>query len=1083
MKKRLLSVLLALCMVISLAPSVFAAETTVAKIGDTEFESFAEAMNAAKVMTGEVTVEIYGAVEFTDGMELQGSYSSIAFVGKSETAKITINQTAGGDYLEAHNKTVAFTDLILAKADPAWSGNSGHMGNYFSIQGGTVTYTNCTFPNGACTSTGTATYNNCTFQNTSEYGLWVYDDALVTVNGGTIDSAKGIKVYSEGEDSVTSSLTVQNATFTENVTKKPAVAIGYAESVTLIGNTYDNTTGELELDSGSDADCEGITFVALDAQGNDIADTLTAVDRSNSNAACGVLVTDADGTTKIYTTVSNATEEAESGDTVTLIHDSDETVELPAGVTLDKNDYTADNVTVAVPVATINGSTYTSLQAAIDEATKTPGSYEIVLASGTNDEDIVIHQTEGVNITIKGNGEDTILTGHIEVYGHGRNTGAETLTFDGVVFQTSEEGHVFIEQTCMTSTSESAEKCYPHNITVQNCSFTATGDAVNTAAGMKFRYGYNIKVTETTGSGLHSLMQNFAGQVLTIENVTITGGKNGIALGTSQNVSVTGLTVDAIGYGLRVDAQIDTTITVEDCDIEAFIPVVVRKAENNVDLVFNGDNTMTATNTDGIWCAIGTTEYETNGTMPTAPTGTVNVKLNDTKLDADGIYGEKELLPPDITYYIITFDVNGGNCAPETLTTDNDGKLSELPDATLTGYTFDGWYSGTEKVDSDTIYTQDTTLTAKWTANTYTVSLVTNGGAIRSGNVTEYTYGVGAVLPTNVTRSGYTFDGWYDNEVCKGSPVTEIKTTDIGNKTFYAKWSYIYIPIIPFNPTYPPVVDGGDNGSVVVTPAKPEKGDTVTITPDPDAGYEVDEVIVTDKNGDPVTVIDNGDGTYSFKQPSGKVTITATFKEIDTTCPGDWTCPMHDYTDLDKTAWYHDGIHFCIGNGLMGSTSTSKLTFEPDLTTSRAMIVTILWRLEGEPVANYAMDFEDVAADQWYTEAIRWAASEKIVEGYGNGKFGTNDAITREQFVTIMFRYAKYKGYDVSVGENTNILSYDDAFDVASWAIPAMQWACGESMIQGIADGSKMNLAPQGNATRAQAAAILQRFCANLENR
>ena len=290
-----------------------------------------------------------------------------------------------------------------------------------------------------------------------------------------------------------------------------------------------------------------------------------------------------------------------------------------------------------------------------------------------------------------------------------------------------------------------------------------------------------------------------------------------------------------------------------------------------------------------------------------------------------------------------------------------------------------------------------------------------------------------------------------------------------------------YIPIIPSNPTYPPVVDDPDNGDVVVTPKNPEKGDTVTIIPDPDAGYEVDEVIVTDKNCNPVTVIDNGDGTYSFVQPNGKVNIEVTFKEITKVCPRDWTCPMYGYTDLDRTLWYHDGIHFCIENNLMQGIGNNE--FAPNGTTTRAMIVTILWRLEGSPVVNYAMDFEDVAADQWYTEAIRWAASEKIVEGYGNGKFGTNDAITREQMVTIMFRYAKYKGYDVSVGENTNILSYDDAFDVAEWAIPAMQWACGSGMIQGIADGNQMNLVPQGNATRAQAAAILQRYCENVANK
>ena len=168
---------------------------SVAKIGDTGYATFADAMAAANAATGNVVdVEVYGAVEFVDGMELNGSYTAITFTGKSAEAKITINQTAGGDYLTAHGKTVAFNGLILAKANPAWSGNSGHMGNYFSIQGGTVTYTNCTFPNGACTNTGTAVYNNCTFQNASEYGLWVYDDALVTVNGGTIDSKKGIKV-------------------------------------------------------------------------------------------------------------------------------------------------------------------------------------------------------------------------------------------------------------------------------------------------------------------------------------------------------------------------------------------------------------------------------------------------------------------------------------------------------------------------------------------------------------------------------------------------------------------------------------------------------------------------------------------------------------------------------------------------------------------------------------------------------------------------------------------------------------------------------------------------------------------------
>ncbi len=370
--KRILSMFLAVMMIVMLIPfSVIATdietltsseatenvendtttdnsdETTsvVAKVDSRDYETFADAFKAANALTGDVVVEIYGEVEFVDDMELNGSYTSISFIGKSDNAKITIKQSAGGDYLEAHGKTVTFTDLILAKANPAWSGNAGHMGNYFSIQGGTATYNNCTFANGACTSGGTATYNNCTFENASEYGLWVYDDAIITVNGGTINSAKGIKVYSEDEGTVTSTLTVQNATFTENVTSKPAVAIGYATEIKLLGNTYNNKTGVLELDSGSDADCEGVVFVAQDAEGNDIANTLTAIDRSNSSAACGVLV---DG--KIYTTVSEAAKEATSGSTVTLMYNTTETVELAEGVKLNTNGYTAENLTVKVSV-------------------------------------------------------------------------------------------------------------------------------------------------------------------------------------------------------------------------------------------------------------------------------------------------------------------------------------------------------------------------------------------------------------------------------------------------------------------------------------------------------------------------------------------------------------------------------------------------------------------------------------------------------------------------------------------------------------------------------------------------------------
>ena len=149
---------------------------------------------------------------------------------------------------------------------------------------------------------------------------------------------------------------------------------------------------------------------------------------------------------------------------------------------------------------------------------------------------------------------------------------------------------------------------------------------------------------------------------------------------------------------------------------------------------------------------------------------------------------------------------------------------------------------------------------------------------------------------------------------------------------------------------------------------------------------------------------------------------------------------------------------------------TSETAFSPDATTSRSMIATILWRMAGSPVVDYAMDFSDVPQGQWYSEAIRWAASQGIVSGYGDA-FGTNDPITREQLAVMLYRFAQVEGYDVSVGENTNILSYTDVADVAEYAIPAMQWAVGAGVITGTGDGS--TLSPQGQATRAQAAVML----------
>ena len=176
------------------------------------------------------------------------------------------------------------------------------------------------------------------------------------------------------------------------------------------------------------------------------------------------------------------------------------------------------------------------------------------------------------------------------------------------------------------------------------------------------------------------------------------------------------------------------------------------------------------------------------------------------------------------------------------------------------------------------------------------------------------------------------------------------------------------------------------------------------------------------------------------------------------------------FDDVRRGDWFYDDVRYVYETGLMNG--TANRIFAPSISTTRAMIVTILWRLEGSPVVNFAMRFRDVVENAWYSEAVRWAAANGIVTGYTEQTFGPNDNIAREQLAAILHRYAKYKGYDVSVGEDTNILSFDDAQTISGYAVPAMQWACGAGLMQ----GSNRKLLPTAEATRAQVAAMLHRF-------
>ena len=265
-------------------------------------------------------------------------------------------------------------------------------------------------------------------------------------------------------------------------------------------------------------------------------------------------------------------------------------------------------------------------------------------------------------------------------------------------------------------------------------------------------------------------------------------------------------------------------------------------------------------------------------------------------------------------------------------------------------------------------------------------------------------------------------------------------------------------------------------GEVLVSPTSAKSGETVTVTLKPEEGYEADSVTVLDKDGKAIEASKKGDGAYTFTMPAGKASVSATFKKTSdkgksyADCPKDATCPIDKFTDAKNTAWYHDGVHYCLDESLMKG--MSDVEFWPNGDVTRAQIVTILWRIEGSKVVNYAMKFKDVASDSWYAEAIRWAASEDVVTGYSDEAFGPNDSVTREQLATILYRYAKYKGMDVT-GKVAELDKFSDGASVSAYALPAMKWAVGSQIINGT---TTTTLSPKGTATRAQAASLMQRF-------
>ena len=311
-----------------------------------------------------------------------------------------------------------------------------------------------------------------------------------------------------------------------------------------------------------------------------------------------------------------------------------------------------------------------------------------------------------------------------------------------------------------------------------------------------------------------------------------------------------------------------------------------------------------------------------------------------------------------------------------------------------------------------------------------------------------------ASAPDTPVKSGYRFVGWYN-----GNAKWDFDTPVTENLTLTAKWEKIHTSA-PSAPRYDVAVSDGAHGSVSVSPKSASKGSTVTVTVTPDKGYALETLTVTDKNGSTLDLTDRGNGKYTFTMPSGPVTVAATFMDDNTM--------LNFFVDVPAGAYYYDAVLWAAEGGIV--TGTDAVHFSPDASCTRAQLVTFLWRAAGSPAVNYAMNFTDVDSGAYYAEAVRWAASEKIVEGTTAETFAPVAAVTRAQMVTMLYRFAKAQGMDTTQG-GMAIREFDDFDAVPAYALEAMDWAVNA----GVLKGDNNRLLPQDNCTRAQIVTMLYR--------
>ena len=508
-----------------------------------------------------------------------------------------------------------------------------------------------------------------------------------------------------------------------------------------------------------------------------------------------------------------------------------------------------------------------------------------------------------------------------------------------------------------------------------------------------------------------------------------------------------------------------TTITTNDGTLQMSATILPTDAD---------DSTVTWTTIAGT----GNATVNATGLITALANGTVTVRA--TANDGSGIYGELQITitgqttPTPITY-TITFNANGGIVTPSTNQTKTDGKLESLPIPTTSeNYSFSGWFTTTNggtQITTNYIFTTNSTIYAQWT--------------YIGGNNGDESY-ITPIKPPQNPSTDPTVDEWITTDLGNGNTVDTPPgqdPVDNGDGSTTLPGGGTITTSDGNEIEAPPGTNVADDGTITFPP---DSGGTITI-PDADALIPSDEGnpqgCGSTINVPPGTVIDENN-TVHFPEGSGGGTITDSYGNsfnvpedavivLDLDTPlGYYISIENPFEDVKENNWFYDAVMFAYSHGLMIGTSSNPMMFSPNVSTTRGMIVTILYRMAGSPdVSSLDNPFEDVEDDMWYTNAIKWAAANGLIYGNGKGLYDPNAPVTRQDLTVILYRYADYKGIILPVTQNYT--GFTDNADIADYAKEAVESFFMAGIIGGYPDGS---VKPQSEATRAEFAAILMRF-------